>query len=580
LNFYLLLPLISCVACSALAVAVLARDSARRSSRLAAAAATCGAWWAGCEVLWNTAHDPQSALTLIRLAAFGWACIGPVILHLFLELTSHPLRLRPWLPFALYAAPLLVSLLDLTTRWVHTGVVRTAWGWGWEVGPLFPFAVAISAVTVTLGLVVAYRHLHKAGSPADRRQTRWLFVGLLIPLVVATFTDGLLPMLGEQQPRLGAASITLLVASTAWTFHRYGYTLLAPGAFATEILETLSDGVAMVRPDGHIQSANPGMARLLGTTPHALEGRALADLVDASLPEPLGELPERECLLRGEGQEPVPVSIRTTLVRDRQKNPIGLVLVARDLREIASLRNRLITSDRLASLGQLAAGIAHEINNPVTYVRANLGALRSGLDSMHSKLPAAVSATLADVLDESRELIDESLDGVDRVVAIVRDVKSFSHAGEGEVGNVDIPQLIDSVLRVAAPQMRDARAVIREIADVPPVRGAAQQLQQVFLNLVINAYQAVEGDEAIRVAVRAESGHVIVEIRDDGCGIPPDQIDRVFDPFFTTKPVGEGTGLGLSISYQIVKSHHGEISVESTPGGGSCFRVALPISSD
>jgi signal transduction histidine kinase len=578
-NFYLLLPLVSCLACTALVVAVLARDWNRRSSQLAAVTAACAAWWAACEVLWNGASDPVWALRCIRLSAFGWMCIGPAVLHLFLELTSHPLRQRRWLPAALYALPLGLAVVDVTTDAVHPHAVPTAWGWGYAVGPIFALPAAISAGSVGLGLAVAWRHLRHTASPAERHQTLWLYAGLLIPLVVATFTDGLLPLLGVQQPRLGAASMTLLVASTAWNYHRYGYALLAPGAFSKEILETLSEGVALVRPDGRIHSANPGLARLLGVPPRALDGRALSELLETPLPEPLGELPERECRLRGDLREAIPVSIRTTLLRDKRRNPIGLVLVARDLREVESLRNRLFTSDRLASLGQLAAGIAHEINNPVTYVRANLGALRSLLDGVEAKLPAPLAGTLAAPLDEGRELIDESLEGVDRVVAIVRDVKSFSHAGEGAVGLVEIRPLIDSVLRVAAPQMRRAR-VHCEIEEVPPVRGAAGQLQQVLLNLVINACQAVEGDEGIGIAVRHEADRVVVEVRDEGCGIPPEQLERIFDPFFTTKPVGEGTGLGLSISYQIVQSHYGELSVTSTPGRGSCFRVALPVAVD
>ena len=576
MNFYLLLPLASCIGCAMLAVAVLARDSTRHSSRLCVAVAACGALWAGCEVLWSTARDAQSALVLIRASAFGWMLIGPAVLHLFLELTGHPLARRRWLPAALYAVPALLAIADSSTDWVHTRAIPTAWGWGWEVGPAFPIAVAISATTVLGGVVIAYQYLRHSASPAEERQTRWLFVGLLIPLVVACFTDGLLPILGIQQPRLGAASITLLVASSAWTFQRYGYSLLAPGAFANEILATLSDGVSLVRLDGRIHSANLGMGRLLGTTPRALEGRALADLVDIELPEPLNEVSERECTLLPEGRDPIPTSIHSVLIRDKQKNPLGFVVIARDLREIASLRSRLITSDRLACVGQLAAGIAHEINNPVTYVRANLGALRAGLDRIGSKLPGPTAAELADELDEGRELVEESLDGVERVIAIVRDVKSFSHAGESEVGTVEIAPLIESVLRIAAPQMRHANQVIREIEAVPPVRGAAQQLQQVFLNLVINASQAVTGDQAIRVVVRGQDDRVVVEVRDEGCGIPPDQIERIFDPFFTTKPVGEGTGLGLSISYQLVQSHHGEIEVESQPGGGTCFRVTLP----
>jgi signal transduction histidine kinase len=272
------------------------------------------------------------------------------------------------------------------------------------------------------------------------------------------------------------------------------------------------------------------------------------------------------------------VSLSTSLLRDKKQNAIGLVLVTRDLREVASLRSRLITSGRLASVGQLAAGIAHEINNPVAFVRSNLGALSAILESVRSKMPLPLDDATRREFDEGRELLEESLDGVDRVAAIVRDVKGFSHAGAGTFEIIAIAPLLDSVLRVAAPQLRSTGRIVRDYHDVPPVRGASQELKQVFLNLVVNASQAaVAGrDGDIRLTTRARGGRVVVEVRDYGCGIPADLLGRVFDPFFTTKPIGEGTGLGLSISYQIVRNHDGDLSVESSPEEGTCFRVELP----
>jgi len=142
---------------------------------------------------------------------------------------------------------------------------------------------------------------------------------------------------------------------------------------------------------------------------------------------------------------------------------------------------------------------------------------------------------------------------------------------------VALNPLLDSVLRVAAPQLRFGAAIVRDYGDVPPVRGASQELKQVFLNLVVNASQVVDEGDEIRVATRAEGNRVVVEVHDEGCGIPAEQMSRVFDPFFTTKPVGEGTGLGLSISYQIVRNHKGDLSVESEVGKATCFRVELPV---
>jgi len=166
---------------------------------------------------------------------------------------------------------------------------------------------------------------------------------------------------------------------------------------------------------------------------------------------------------------------------------------------------------------------------------------------------------------------------VDRVAAIVRDVKSFSHSGEAVLETVQVNGLLEAVLRVASPQLRYGATIVRDFGEIPPLRASSQQLQQVFLNLLMNASQATGDRGTIRLATHCRGARVIVDVEDDGHGIPPEQLGRIFDPFFTTKPVGEGTGLGLSISYQIVSRHGGELSVESTPGAGTRFRVELPV---
>lgn len=576
MNEYLLLPLISCIACCTLATGIIARDWSRRVSRLGVLVVLCGAWWSFCEVLWNTASDPDTALRLIRVSAFGWMTIGPAILHLFLELTSHPARNARGLWAGLYVPPIVLAVIDNTTAWVHPAAVAQSWGFGFEVGPLFPLGLLLGTGGVSIGLYVAYVHLRDLGSPAELRQTKWILGGLAVPLTVASFTDGIFPMLGIQMPRLGASSITVFTACVAWTFHRFGYSLMAPGVFANEIVSTLREGIAVLRLDGRIHSVNAGMSRLVGLDRAGLEGRPIADLLDVELPQPPNELMDLECKLGEPDGASVPVAVCSSLLFDKQGNPMGQLLVARDLREIESLRSRLITSGRLASVGQLAAGIAHEINNPVAFVRANLGSLADILERMGETVAATDEKGHMD-LEDGRELIAESLDGVDRVTAIVRDVKGFSHSGEGQPEAVDVASLLESVLRVAAPQLRYSGSIDRDFADVPPVRGVAQELKQVFLNLLINASQAVESSDTIRLVTRRADDCVIVEVQDQGCGIPPDQMERVFDPFFTTKAVGEGTGLGLSISYQIVKRHGGEITVESEVGRGTCFRVELPI---
>jgi len=575
MNFLLLLPIFACVTCCVLAAAIFGRGAPHRVGRLGAALTIAAAYWALCEILWTTSHDSTTALWLIRAAAAGWISIGPITLHLFLELSEHPARERRAFITTLYGVNTLLVVLGLFTPWLDEEAIRTSWGWGYRVGPIFPFAYLFTGTTFFAGMLIGLRNFRKPLPAAERIQANVLIGGMMIAMGVASFTDGLLPALGHQVPRMGVVAITLFACTIGWSFQRYGYSVLAPGVFASEILATLPDGVALLHMDGRIRYANRGIESFAGAGPGRLEGLPIDTLVTDLRCDPPEPISERECTIHSHAGVEVPVAVSTSRLNDKQGNPIGLVLVARYLREVANLRSRLVISDRLAAVGQLAAGIAHEINNPVAFVRSNLGALYQLINGVGSKLPAEVAAEVDESLSEGRELIEESLEGVDRVAAIVRDVKGFSHAGEAKLQRVDLNLLLDAVLRVSSPQIPAGCNIERRYGEIPEVLGAPQELQQVFLNLVVNAAQAIESGDTIRVTTLREHDQVVVLVEDGGTGIAPETIKQIFDPFFTTKGVGEGTGLGLAISYQIILKHQGRLSVESEPGQGSCFRVEL-----
>jgi signal transduction histidine kinase len=420
---------------------------------------------------------------------------------------------------------------------------------------------------------MAVVHLRDSPSPAERSQAGWVVVGVVVPLVVASLTDGILPWMGVQVPRLGTTSFTVLGATVLWSFYRYGYTALAPGLFAREILETLPEGVVLLRLDGRVRTCNRAMAELLDEPAAALEGVSIDRFLDGAARDVLEPGANVSARLRRRSGEVLPVATSATWLRDKQGLPIGIVLAVSDQREVTALRQRLVTSGRLAAVGELAAGVAHEINNPIAFVRANLGALDALLEKVDRE---AEDPSVA----EGRELVAESLDGVDRVSAIVRDVRSLAHHGGGQRERVLLPDLLESAVRVAGSQIRERGRVECDYGPVPPVRGMSQELQQVFLNLIVNAAQAIPVGGRIRVSTRTEGGDAVVRVQDDGPGIPEDVIDRIFDPFFTTKPVGEGCGLGLGISYRIVRDHDGDLSVRSRPGEGACFEVRLPAEPD
>jgi len=573
---YMVIPLLSCVASAMIAAAILARDPVRRANRLAALLVGGVSWWAGCEVLWNAAEDPAVVLRLVKLSSIGWAGLGPVALHLFCELAQDPApRIRRALP-VLYAFSVAVVAVDLTTPLIHDGVVtRHAWGWSYGLARSYVAFYVFTMACVTVALWVMWRTFRTSPSAAEREQMLLLVLGVSLPATIASATDGLLPYLGFQVPRFGTAAFALLNGVIAWTLYRYTYPLVAPTTFGREIFESLGEGIALLRPDGWIRAANASLGRLAGCAPERLESRLAGDLIP-NLGDPLQEVAEHECALLDAEDNRIPVSVGSSVVRERSGQPVAVVLVVRDLREVVELRRRLVTSGRLAAVGELAAGIAHEINNPIAYARSNLGLLHEHWDELAKRLEHRADPETHERVDEGRQLIDETIEGVDRAASIVRDVLGFSHAGHGERELVSVNDAVEAALRVGAPHLQQHGRVETHYCELPLVRASTQELKQVFLNLILNAAQAITDDGLIRITTRPEGAGVCVRIEDDGHGIEPDLLQRVFDPFFTTKAVGEGTGLGLAIAYQIVTSHDGELRVESPDCGGTCFEVRLP----
>ena len=267
-------------------------------------------------------------------------------------------------------------------------------------------------------------------------------------------------------------------------------------------------------------------------------------------------------------------------------------------RDLAAAHHQVLQSEKMASIGQLAAGVAHEINNPIGFVISNMGRLEEYLRGLVSVIEAyernadvlaghperllAIEAVRGKAdLDFLRQdifaLLAESDEGLLRVKKIVQNLKDFSHAGESAWQIVDLHRGLDSTLDIVANEFRGKADVTRNYGDLPEVECMPLELNQVFMNLLANAGQAITGRGAITIATGSAGNEVWVEIADNGGGIAPEHLGRIFDPFFTTKPVGLGTGLGLSVSYSIVQNHHGRIDVASILGEGSRFRVRLPV---
>lgn len=266
--------------------------------------------------------------------------------------------------------------------------------------------------------------------------------------------------------------------------------------------------------------------------------------------------------------------------------------------QLDETQHQLLQSEKMASIGQLAAGIAHEINNPIGYVNSNLTTLRGYLRDLlellqryegveehlegETQLLSDIQAFKSQIdleylRDDSLALMDECDEGITRVKKIVQDLKDFSRVDSGDWEWADVHNGIDSTLNVVWNEIKYKAEVKKIYGDLPAVRCMPSQLNQVFMNLLVNAAQAMGERGTITISTASDNDQVAVEIKDTGCGIPADKLQRVFDPFYTTKPVGKGTGLGLSLSYGIVQKHGGTIEAESEVGVGTTFRVLLPV---
>jgi PAS domain S-box-containing protein len=377
------------------------------------------------------------------------------------------------------------------------------------------------------------------------------------------------------------------------------------------LIELLPDGVVVHR-DGRILYVNPEGVRRLGyDSPADLIGRPVVEIVH---PDERAAIASRLAHIAATG-EPLPMREERLLKRDGSvmmaevvamqvtfDGAPAIAALSRDVTEQKRLQAQLAQADRLASMGLLAAGVAHEINNPLTYMLLNLERIVRELPDISrtlARLRGELTVTLGEaaataILDragvegamqQAGVLADrarEAADGARRVAKIAGDLKIFARADSDDRAQVSVNTLMDKALDIAANELRFRATVQREYGKVPRVMANAGRLSQVFLNLVVNAAHAMdEGaphQNTVRVTTRRQGGEVWIEVADTGRGIPQEHLGRLFEPFFTTKGPGQGSGLGLSICANIVRAHGGRIEVASEPGRGSRFTVCLPES--
>lgn len=384
--------------------------------------------------------------------------------------------------------------------------------------------------------------------------------------------------------------------------------------FTQEIINAIATPVFYKDRGGHYIGCNRAFEQFFGMPQHELINRSIRG-IHPMQPRELHEKMDRECLVANqpcryearlvdaEGREFDVIITKAPYLADKGKAG-GIVGTFTDITErkqnermLQQMQGQIVQQEKMASIGQLAAGVAHEINNPMGFITSNLTSLGKYADRLDVYI-AALQQSLGScpthpdtaeidalrqklkvdyIISDVRELVNESLDGANRVRRIVQDLKSFSRVDQAECCRTNLNEALETTINIAWNELKYIATMERDFGEVPDIVCYPQQLNQVFLNLLVNAAQAMEKQGNIIVRTWLENEMVLVSVADSGKGMPESVRSLIFEPFFTTKEAGKGTGLGLSISADIIRKHGGEISVASEVGAGTTFTVKLPV---
>jgi two-component system NtrC family sensor kinase len=338
--------------------------------------------------------------------------------------------------------------------------------------------------------------------------------------------------------------------------------------FSENIVESLNVGVLAVDLSGLVDSWNTRMEQLFGVARQEAVGRQFAALLPGGLAAEIAALGEQDQItgiykqrLQHQGRT-LTLNVSITPLVSKSGERIGRLLLFDDVTQRERMQEQMTQTEKLTSLGLLAAGVAHEVNTP-------LAVISNYIQMLAKQMPEG---------DPRHAIIEKIVKQTFRASEIVNNLLNFSRTGAAELTDVDVNRVVEETLSLVAHPLKTSQIqVVKQLGDgLPPVRGSANKLQQVFLNLFLNARDAMPGGGMLEVRTAAHNGSVEIEVADTGAGIPREHIHRIFDPFFTTKASGRGTGLGLSVSYGIIKEHAGKIDVRSTPGRGTSFHVEFP----
>jgi len=576
----------------------------------------------GCLAIWSVSFifihnrhvSKQIARQFYDVSALGWCGLPCFVLGLIFIITKKSYLLKKWIIYPFIVVPAVVILY---VQWAGLLVVEFSiqnFGWGiiipqnkWQC---FYSVYLLTICGVALFIFEEYRK--KIKNNFEKRKVLIVFFFTMVPIIIVVVTDVIFPILRIPFPNIGALVGLSWVIVMIYFATKYNTFTITSKLVAEDIIETMADSLVLVSPEKKIILINPGTLELLGYSREELISNSVNMIFDEEDGDVIfeGEIFE-ELINEGYVQsydvnyktksgERIPVNFSGSTVKSKNGVLMGTVFISRDMRDIIKLikkekelaiatvsaktdrlkteetekaykklkdtQNMLVQSEKLRELGEIGAGVVHELNNPLSGIILLMRIYKK------RKQPGT----------KEYEDLDEMEKGCEFMATIIRGLGDFTRESSGKFVKLNCNVIVDSILSFLTIQLENKNIrIIRDYdEELPYVYGNRHQLQQIVISMINNAKDALSGKGFLAVRTRTvkTSDNVFVEIEfeDSGCGIGKDIIDKVFDPFFTTKMPGQGVGLGLSVAHSIIKAHKGEISVESKEGNGSVFTIRVP----
>jgi len=582
MHFYALIPVVAVLVSAAFGAVCVVWDSDRRATRPICAIFMCTGVWALLDLMTFLETDPARARFWIEWMHVPALLLGPSTTWLLCQMLPQVGSRIERLARAGFVIAAILGVAAALLPDSVVGVVATDWG-SWIPRYGIVSILVVPAGTV-LPLIVGYEatrvEFRRQSEKVDASRAHAMMVCVFLSLMAAISTEYVMPLLELPTPRLGAITIAL-ASAVMWlrVLHSADELAVTPEGMARSMLDELHDGVVLVKLDGTVLATNMRFTEMTGRRSSELMGTSLEGLADVAMAEIGAGLEDRESILRCVDGNALHVSLSSSIARDRGGDAFGAVVVVRDLREIDALRRRLLISGRLAAIGELAAGIAHEVNNPIAFIRADFNLLNQRLGEIRDHaLKAACQERELAIFERVGRRIEGALEGIERVAEVVTDVRGFAHVGGIGQGGSDPAVIVEGAMRLARLQRGDEVELRLVDCDCSEWIESGQELKQVLLALLLTFVDGLEKGGAVEAALESNRETLCITISAGPLSEETNETIRNFEKLAAGRLDGSQPEIGLAIATELINRMGASFSF--VPTGPDALSIALQIPLD